>query len=35
MTCAFGAPSNLEEFAKAFSCKVGDPMVRDLRCQIW
>ena len=34
---AFGAPSNLPEFAGAFSCKPGDPMVRPEsdRCQIW
>jgi predicted metalloendopeptidase len=29
--------SNLPQFAEAFQCKVGDPMVRppDQRCQIW
>jgi putative endopeptidase len=32
---AIGAPSNLPEFAGAFSCKAGDPMVRGERCQIW
>ena len=32
---AVGAPSNLPEFAKAFSCKAGDPMVRAESCQIW
>jgi putative endopeptidase len=32
---AVGAPSNLPEFAKAFSCKAGDPMVRSPSCQIW
>ena len=32
---AIGAPSNLPEFAGAFSCKGGDPMVREERCRIW
>src|ERR1043166_1238344 len=34
---ANGPLSNMPEFAKAFSCKVGDPMVRAEkdRCQIW
>ena len=32
---AIGPPSNLPEFAKAFSCKAGDPMVRSESCQIW
>jgi len=34
---AFAAPSNLPDFARAFSCKPGDPMVRPEsdRCQIW
>ena len=32
---AIGAPSNLPEFAKAFSCRAGDPMVRVESCQIW
>jgi predicted metalloendopeptidase len=32
---AIGAPSNMPEFAKAFGCKAGDPMVRAERCQIW
>jgi predicted metalloendopeptidase len=32
---AVGAPSNLPEFAKAFSCKAGDPMVRPEPCRIW
>jgi putative endopeptidase len=32
---AIGAPSNLPFFAKAFSCKAGDPMVRAENCQIW
>jgi putative endopeptidase len=32
-----GPLSNMPEFAKAFSCKAGDPMVRPEkeRCQIW
>ena len=30
-----GAPSNLAEFAKAFGCKRGDPMVREHACKIW
>jgi putative endopeptidase len=34
---AIAAPSNLPEFAKAFDCKEGDPMLRpaSMRCQIW
>jgi putative endopeptidase len=32
---AIGPPSTLPEFAKAFSCKAGDPMVRKDLCQIW
>ena len=32
---AIAAPSNLDEFQKAFSCKAGDPMVREERCRIW
>ncbi|MGH9399372.1 MAG: M13-type metalloendopeptidase [Thermoanaerobaculia bacterium] len=32
---AIGPPSNLSEFARAFSCKAGDPMVRSESCQIW
>ena len=32
---ANGAPSNLPAFAAAFSCKAGDPMVRQDLCQIW
>jgi len=32
---AIGPPSTLPEFAKAFSCKPGDPMVRKDQCQIW
>ena len=32
---AIGAPSNLPAFAKAFSCKPGDAMIRVEACQIW
>jgi len=34
---AIAAPSNMPEFARAFTCKEGDPMVRPpaIRCQIW
>ena len=32
---AIGAPSNMAEFARAFSCKAGDPMVRSEICAIW
>ena len=32
---AIGPPSTLPEFAKAFGCKAGDPMVRKDQCQIW
>ncbi|HET8940510.1 MAG TPA: M13 family metallopeptidase [Rudaea sp.] len=34
---AIAAPSNMPAFAKAFSCKAGDPMVRadDVRVKIW
>jgi putative endopeptidase len=34
---AIAAPSNLPEFAQAFGCKEGDPLVRPAaaRCQIW
>ena len=34
---AIAAPSNLPEFAGAFSCKAGEPMVRpeERRCRIW
>ena len=32
---AIGAPSNISEFAKAFACNAGDPMVREQRCVIW
>ena len=30
-----GPLSNFEEFAKAFGCKKGDPMVRAQACKIW
>jgi putative endopeptidase len=30
-----GVVSNLPEFQKAFSCKVGQPMVREHMCKIW
>ena len=30
-----GIVSNLPEFAKAFSCKAGQPMVREKVCRIW
>ena len=30
-----GVVSNLPEFAKAFSCKPGQPMVREKVCKIW
>jgi putative endopeptidase len=34
---AIAAPSNMEEFARAFDCKAGDAMVRPpaIHCQIW
>ena len=32
---AIGAPSNIPEFASAFGCKPGDPMVRAQACRIW
>jgi predicted metalloendopeptidase len=32
---AIGPPSNLQEFARAFACQPGDPMVRAERCEIW
>ena len=32
---AIGPQSTLPEFAKAFGCKPGDPMVRKDQCQIW
>ena len=30
-----GTVSNMPQFAQAFGCKAGDPMVRADRCQIW
>jgi putative endopeptidase len=32
-----GPLSNMPQFAEAFNCKPGDPMVRppDKRCQVW
>jgi putative endopeptidase len=30
-----GPLSNLPEFARAFQCKDGDPMVRAERCEVW
>ncbi|HXL22677.1 MAG TPA: M13 family metallopeptidase [Candidatus Dormibacteraeota bacterium] len=30
-----GPLSNIAEFAKAFACKKGDPMVRETQCKIW
>jgi putative endopeptidase len=32
---ANGAVSNVTEFAKAFGCKRGEPMVRADACKIW
>ena len=30
-----GVVSNLPEFAKAFGCKVGQPMVKPRACRVW
>ncbi len=30
-----GVVANMPEFQKAFSCKAGQPMVRDPRCRVW
>ena len=30
-----GVVSNMPEFGAAFSCKVGQPMVRDKACRVW
>ena len=30
-----GVVSNMAEFAKAFSCKAGAPMVRTNACRVW
>jgi putative endopeptidase len=34
---AFAAPTNMPQFAQAFSCKAGDAMVRsgDAQVKIW
>jgi predicted metalloendopeptidase len=32
---SIGTVSNMPEFAKAFGCAAGAPMVREVRCQIW
>jgi endothelin-converting enzyme/putative endopeptidase len=30
-----GVVSNMPEFAKAFSCQAGQPMVRPQACRVW
>jgi len=30
-----GVVSNMPEFQQAFSCKVGQPMVREKKCKVW
>jgi putative endopeptidase len=30
-----GVVSNLPEFAAAFACQVGQPMVREKPCRVW
>jgi endothelin-converting enzyme/putative endopeptidase len=30
-----GVVSNMPEFGAAFSCKVGQPMVREKACRVW
>ena len=30
-----GVVSNMPQFSKAFSCKAGQPMVREKACRIW
>ena len=30
-----GVVSNMPEFATAFSCKLGQPMVREKSCRVW
>jgi putative endopeptidase len=30
-----GVVSNMPEFGKAFSCRVGQPMVREQPCRVW
>jgi len=32
---ANGVVANMPEFAKAFSCKAGQPMVREKSCRVW
>ena len=32
---ANGVVSNMPEFAQAFSCKAGQPMVREPACRVW
>ena len=32
---AIGTVVNMPEFAKAFSCSAGTPMVKEVNCQIW
>jgi putative endopeptidase len=32
---ANGPTSNMPEFQEAFSCKAGQPMVRENRCRVW
>jgi endothelin-converting enzyme/putative endopeptidase len=30
-----GLMVNMEEFQRAFSCKAGQPMVKENRCRVW
>jgi endothelin-converting enzyme/putative endopeptidase len=30
-----GVVTNIPEFGKAFSCKVGQPMVKEKACKVW
>jgi predicted metalloendopeptidase len=30
-----GVVQNMPEFQKAFSCKAGQPMVRENACRVW
>ena len=30
-----GVVSNMREFSRAFSCKAGQPMVREPACKVW
>jgi endothelin-converting enzyme/putative endopeptidase len=32
---AIGVTSNMPEFREAFSCKAGQPMVREKQCRVW